>query len=385
MKTNFSLSGIVLLLALTLNSCVNRTISIDGGKRLTLKFLNSNEKPENIEKALGILKNRVYDYGIKEAVFSYNRDSNRLIIELPLADNSSRINKLLCSGGKVEFWETYENSEIIVKLFNANADIAKNEKHERSKNVSGSTKTKEQLVLLDQLEQENLKDTNSTSPQNLARNYPLLSILRLSQRRDGSPLPGATVGFADYKDTTKINRYLNMKLVKDMLPKDVKFLWSRKPVKFDQTGRIYELFAIKKSGRDAEAPITGDVVVNAREEFDQSGSGAEINMSMNAEGTQLWARMTRENVGRSIAIVFDNYVYSAPRVNSEIPSGNSQITGNFTVDEAKDLANILKNKQLPVKVEIVNEEVIEGTNYSNIKIINNAFKLMRKFFYRRAL
>jgi SecD/SecF fusion protein len=381
MKTHLTLICLLVIFALSLNSCVNRTISIDGGKRLTLKFAKSNENPENVEKTLEILKNRVSDFGIENAVFTYN-NSNSLIIDLPLADTSSRINKLLCSEGRVEFWETYENLEIIKALWDANIKIAKSEKLIRVNNVSGKSKPKEHLALLEKLERENLNDTNTLSTQNLAKNYPLLSILSLNQRQDGTPLPGATVGYAHFKDTAKINGYLNMKLVQDILPKDVKFLWSIKPNRFDQSGNTYELFAIKISRSDGKAPLTGDDVVYVKQDLSQTHSEAEISMSMNAEGARIWARLTRENIGHCLAMVVDNYVYSAPRVMSEIPNGNSQITGDFTEAEAKDLANIIRNRSLPAKVEIIKEEIIIGTISSEHGILNNIYKAIRKFVFR---
>jgi SecD/SecF fusion protein len=382
MKANILLSNLLIFLTLSLNSCVNRTLSIDGGQRLTLKFVKSDEKPENVEKTLEILKNRVSDFGIEDAIFTYRHDSNRLIIDLPLAGNSSRITKLLCSEGKVEFWETYENSEIIKALWDANIKIAKSEKPIRTKNVSRKNRSKERLVLLERLEKENTDETNTLATQNLAENYPLLSILKLNQRQDGTPLSGATVGYAHFKDTAKINGFLKMKLVQDILPKDVKFLWSMKPIRFDQSRNTYELFAIKISEKNGNAPLTGDVVVNAIQNLSQNREEGEICMSMNEDGAKEWAKMTKENIGRCIAIVFDNYVCSAPRVNSEIPSGNSQITGDFTINEAKDLANILKNKKLPAKVEIISEETITGKNYSNFKVVNYAIRLIRGIMFR---
>ena len=340
-----------------------------------------------IDNSFKILRTRIDKFGVVQPNIQRMEAKGRLMVELPGVKDPQRVRRLLQGTANLEFWETYENSEIIKSLWDANKKIAEiesgasklndtstlvaqNKSNKKiakkglksEKQVKKDTTGSEGLALLEKIKQDTskTKDTTLATEQN---SYPLLSILKLSQNRNGEPLPGAVVGYAHFKDTAKIDYYLNIKPVRTLFPRDVKFLWSVKPMKsrYDATGSIYELHAIKITGRDGRAPLNGDVVVNARQDFDRSTSTAEVNMSMNAEGTRIWARMTRENIGRCIAIVLDNYVCSAPRVNSEINGGNSQITGDFTVEEAKDLANVLESGKLPAPARIISETVVGPT------------------------
>ena len=186
----------------------------------------------------------------------------------------------------------------------------------------------------------------------LKKEHPLLSVLQLNQSG-----VGCIVGYADYNDTIQVNKVLNLKEVKDILPRDLKLMWGVKASDMDKTGRIFELYAIKSTQRNGRAPLEGDVIVNARDEFDQFNKPC-VSMSMNTEGSRRWAVLTKQNVGREIAIVLDGYVYSAPRVNGEITGGNSQITGNFTPEVTKDLANVLKSGKMPAPARIVQEDIV---------------------------
>ena len=186
----------------------------------------------------------------------------------------------------------------------------------------------------------------------LKKEHPLLSVLQLNQSG-----VGCIVGYADYNDTIQINKVLNMKEVKNILPRDLKLMWGVKASDMDKTGRIFELYAIKSTQRNGRAPLEGDVIVNARDEFDQFNKPC-VSMSMNTEGSRRWAVLTKQNIGREIAIVLDGYVYSAPRVNGEITGGNSQITGNFTPEVTKDLANVLKSGKMPAPARIVQEDIV---------------------------
>ena len=193
---------------------------------------------------------------------------------------------------------------------------------------------------------------SNTNIEELKKEHPLLAVLQLNQSG-----VGCIVGYADYKDTADVNRILNMKAVKEVMPRDLKLMWGVKASDMDKTGRIFELYAIKSTERNGRAPLEGDVVTDAKDEYDQFNKPC-VSMSMNTEGSRRWAALTKKNIGREIAIVLDGYVYSAPRVNSEITGGNSQITGNFTPEVTKDLANVLKSGKMPAPARIVQEDIV---------------------------
>ena len=185
----------------------------------------------------------------------------------------------------------------------------------------------------------------------LKREHPLLSILQVFS---GS---GSLVAYANARDTAEVNRYLAMPEVQAELPKDLRLKWGVAPSDLDPKKQTYELYAIKSTQRNGKAPLEGDVVVDASDKYDQYGKPA-VNMSMNSDGARRWAQLTKQNIGKSIAIVLDDYVYSAPRVNSEITGGNSEITGNFTPEQSKDLANVLKSGKMPAPAHIVQEDIV---------------------------
>jgi len=176
---------------------------------------------------------------------------------------------------------------------------------------------------------------------------PLFAILNPAVTRDGQPLPRSVIGYSHFSDTAQVMDYLNMERVRSLFPRDIRFYWSADPMRGDDSESIYELHAIKVTTRDGRPPLDGDVVTSARVSYGQTGSSAKVDMSMNAEGSRIWARLTGANVGRCIAVVLDGYVRSAPAVSTEIKGGSSEITGDFTIEEAEDLANILKSGKLP--------------------------------------
>ena len=196
------------------------------------------------------------------------------------------------------------------------------------------------------------EDKSTANLAEIKKQYPLLAILQLN-----SSGQGPVVGYANYKDTADINKYLAMPEVKAELPKDLRLKWGVSPSEFDKKGQTFELYAIKSTERNGKAPLEGDVVTDAKDEFDQYSKPA-VSMTMNSDGARRWAQLTKQNIGRSIAIVLDNYVYSAPNVNSEITGGRSQITGHFTPEQAKDLANVLKSGKMPAPAHIVQEDIV---------------------------
>ena len=203
---------------------------------------------------------------------------------------------------------------------------------------------------------EQMKNDSIQSVEQQRKNNPLWSVLYPNLDKQNNPVESASVGFSHFKDTAIVNDYLALKQVKSVLPKDLKFYWSVKPLK--GSNELYELVAIKITTRDGRAPLEGDVITDARQEFGQNKAQAEVSMSMNGQGSKSWARLTKENVGRQVAIVLDNYVYSFPNVNGEIKGGRSSITGGFSIEEATDLANILKSGKLPAPAHIIEEAIV---------------------------
>lgn len=340
-----------------------------------LKVLRQ-EADAAINNSFKVLRTRIDKFGVVAPNIQRMSTPGRLLVELPGVKDPKRVRKLLQGTASLEFWETYENSELYNSLLEANKKIkeiqasiedsiqkTKTDKEVTAKKVSNTDTAKSAVALLEKLKADSAKaDTSTLMPDQFQQEYPLFALLRPAVTRDNQLMPGSVIGYARYSDTAKINYYLNLKQVRSVFPRDVKFLWGVKPVKYDPTGTTFELHAIKVTGRDGRPPLTGDVVVSARADFNQrNATAAEVSMSMNAEGTKIWARLTRDNVGRCIAIVLDNAVYSAPRVNQEITGGNSQITGDFTKEEADDLANVLESGKLPAPAHIIQETVVGPT------------------------
>ncbi len=213
--------------------------------------------------------------------------------------------------------------------------------------------------LLSELEAGAESDTTGAGIDNLAnfkKEYPLFAVLNPSTDQSGQLMPGPVVGMAHSKDTARVNDYLHMEQIRNIFPRNMMFRWTANSV--DKAGNYYRLIALKVTTRDGRAPLTGDVITDARQDFDQMGSNPEVSMSMNSEGSKTWARMTKENIGKSIAIVLDGYVRSFPTVQNEITGGRSSITGLESIEEAKDLANILKSGKMPAPARIIQEEIV---------------------------
>jgi len=337
-----------------------------------------------MDNAFNVLRNRIDRFGVVQPNIQRLQTQGRILVELPGIKDPERVRKLLQGTASLEFWETYNNPDVFPYLQNANGRIKEilaaeeNIKSEEGTGIAaGKTDEKKtttdlmaenkqdvssgkdtgEVSLLEQLQADTL--ANDTTAQNLEgfiKDNPLLGILQPNVTRNGQFVPGAGVGFAHIKDTGKVMQYLNMPQVRALLPRDVKFKWAMKP--FDESGNYYVLYALKVTGRDGRPPLTGEVVTNSAVDFDQRTSTATVVMGMNSEGAQVWQRLTRENVGKAIAIVLDNFVASAPTVNEEIPNGRSTISGNFTYNEAEDLANVLKSGKLPAPASIVQEAIV---------------------------
>lgn len=337
------------------------------------------EAESAISNSFNILRNRIDKFGVTQPNIQRLGNSGRILVELPGVKDPERVRKLLQGTANLEFWETYDNSELVQNLYEANAKIkeineakkalkaseeatpekaAPAEAEDAKKEATKEADVKESddaLSLIDQLESDSTA-VDTAMGANLSNDYPLFAVLQPRFSRDNQPLEGAAIGIAHFKDTAEVNHYFAMPQVRALFPRNLKLLWGVKAI--DQNEQYYELYAIKVTSRDGRAALEGDVITNARKEYAQGRGDAEVSMSMNAEGAKVWARLTGNNVGRAIAIVLDNYVYSAPRVNGEIKGGRSSITGGFSVTEAEDLANILKSGKMPAPAKIEQETIV---------------------------
>lgn len=323
-----------------------------------------------IDRSENILRTRVDRFGTSQPNIQRLPGTGRIQIELPGIDNPARVRQLLQRAAKLEFWEVNELNEVGPTLSGINDLLVKEMQAalalEKAENPSDETSNEPDA--LDNLFEEE-KDSTASSDDDLAAQLesdstaldsaainsqvsPLFSLI--DQRYGGM--------FYNLRDTSKINRIFKRDDIKRLVPATMKFLWAIKPVKNQDpanTDEVLELYCIKTS-RGGKAPLTGDVITDARQDIDQRSAPA-ISMNMNATGAKKWKKLTASNINRRIAIVLDNYVYSAPNVQGEIPSGSSQITGNFTLEEAQDMANILKAGALPAPTTIVEDVVIGPT------------------------
>lgn len=327
------------------------------------------EAESAIANSFNILRNRIDKFGVAQPNIQRLEGSGRILVELPGVKDPERVRKLLQGTASLEFWETYENSEIFPALQEANKKIKEIKDAEAALKKGEITEEPKQEVaqpqadgatqgdeLLEMLKTEG--DSTEMDQSDWAKEFPLFAILNPNTNQQGQIMRGPLVGYAHYRDTAQVNAYLNMPQVRQLLPRDLKLLWSIKPAKWDTKNNVLELIAIKVTSRDGKPPLDGGVITDARDDFGQTSGESEVSMSMNAEGAKIWARLTADNVGRAIAIVLDNYVYSYPNVNQEIRGGRSSITGGFTINEAKDLANVLKSGKLPAPARIIQEEIV---------------------------
>jgi SecD/SecF fusion protein len=341
------------------------------------------ETNDAIDRAFNILRTRIDRFGVSQPNISKLSTAGRILVELPGIKDPARIRKLLQGTAQLEFWETYQLPEIINDFLEAEELVKKQRAREElllmgetqeaiegevieGEIAEGEEVSSEALLdelsgdpldataaLLDELESDSLTDMADVSDEELEKQYPLRSLLNLAVDAEGNIQNSATIGYAQIQDTARINTMLNR--AKQVFPIDLKLAWTSKPRQVDSD--VLELVGLKITTVDKRAPLSGDVIVDARQDFDQMGQ-VEVTMSMNSDGATKWRRLTRDNVGKQLAIVLDNYVYSYPNVNGEIPNGRSSISGIGDINEAKDLANILKAGKLPAPARIVQEEVV---------------------------
>ena len=322
------------------------------------------EVEEAISRSFNILRTRIDRFGVTQPNIQRLEGSGRILVELPGVKDPDRVRKLLQGTAQLEFWETYEYSDLLGAITSANEFLKEEEALKKDEDVEVSevlAATEEVEIeensLIDQLAADSaLTDTSALTFEQFAAENPLYAVLIPSLDQNNQPLQGPVCGFSAIKDTSKVNDYLAMSEILDFFPRDVKFVWTVKP--YDAEGKFVQLVALRGDSRSKKAAMEGDVITDARQDFGQFNGSPEVSMTMNAEGARAWKRLTGENIGKSVAIVLDDYVYSFPTVQAEIAGGRSQITGNFTINEASDLANILKSGKLPAPARIIEEAIV---------------------------
>ncbi len=319
------------------------------------------EAESAVANSFNVLRNRIDRFGVTQPSIQKLGNTGRILVELPGVKEPERVRKLLQGTASLEFWTTYDNSEIYPYLVEANnllAQILTDEEapaaEETAAAETAETAETAEASEGDVVAEELAAQSEDADASVNDRQNPLFSILQPSQARGN-----ACIGYAAATDTAKINKFFAMPQVKDILPAEFRAMWSVKPSEYFSTDNIFELVAIKASSRDGKAPLDGGVVTDARVQYENARGGEpSVSMTMNAEGANTWARLTKENIGKQIAIVLDGTVYSYPTVQGEITGGSSSITGHFDVEEATDLTNVLKSGKLPAPATIVQEQVV---------------------------
>lgn len=328
-----------------------------------------------IDNSFRVLRTRIDRFGVVAPNIQRLETAGRILVELPGVKEPERVRKLLQGSANLEFWETYNLPEIYQQLVNADQvlakilretdDVAEEAKGEVTEETKAKEEKKEEVAnavseadsLIQKLSDQSEDAKMAMDREAFEKEHPLFALLQISQY-NGQLSPGSVVGYALSTNMNKIDEYLSMKAVKEVLPRNLTFKWAVKAM--DEQGMFFELYAIKVTNRDGSPALGGDVVTDARDDFKQEAgmSIPEVSMTMNAEGAKAWARLTKDNIGRQVAIILDGMVYSAPRVNDEITGGRSSITGQFSAQETKDLANVLKTGKMAASVRIVQEDVV---------------------------
>ena len=327
-----------------------------------------------VDNSFLVVRNRIDKFGVVQPnIQKLEGQSGRIMVEMPGIREPERVRKLLQGSANLEFWETYNSQEIVPLLSQINqkyalgadaavADTTATEAAVDSTATAAASEEKTEAAdgkksLAEAIgaKKDAKADKNAAKDaqlQKMKEQNPLFSIFQPSQGQSLS-----VVGYATARDTAEVDKIIYSEIAKRILPSDVKLLWSAKAADFDKKGEIFELHALKVTEPSGRAPLEGDVITNAKDEFDQYGHPC-VSMQMNSDGARRWAQLTKQNIGRAVAIVLDDAVYSAPRVNGEIAGGNSQITGNFSIEDTKDLANTLNSGKMPAPTRIVQEEVV---------------------------
>ncbi len=328
-----------------------------------------------IDNSYNVVRNRIDKFGVVQPnIQKLEGQEGRIMVEMPGVREPERVRKLLQGSANLEFWETYNSEEITPYLRQLDQLVANGGETAKKDTTQATAKpdsTSEKLanaakdasaakLTLNTNKKDAAKDaaakSGSAQLEAAKKTNPLLAVLQLAPQGSLS-----VVGYANARDTADVNKVIYSEAAKQVLPADVKLLWGAKPADGLSVKNVYELYALKITQSNGHAPLEGDVITDAKDEFDQMSGRPSVSMSMNSDGARRWADLTKTNVGKAIAIVLDGVVYSAPRVNGEISGGNSQITGNFTIEDTKDLANTLKSGRMPAPARIVQEDVVGPT------------------------
>ena len=325
-----------------------------------------------IDNSYNVVRNRIDKFGVVQPnIQKLEGQEGRIMVEMPGVREPERVRKLLQGSANLEFWETYNSEEVTPYLRQLDQLVANG--GESAKQDTAAAEKKDDAAEKAEIAKEAApakltvaKDkggaakaaakSESAQLEQAKKTNPLLAVLQLAPQGSLS-----VVGYANVRDTAEVNKIIYSAAAKQVLPSDVKLLWGAKPADGLSVKNVYELYALKITQSNGHAPLEGDVITDAKDEFDQTYGRPSVSMSMNSDGARRWAELTKANVGKAIAIVLDGVVYSAPRVNGEISGGNSQITGNFTIEDTKDLANTLKSGRMPAPARIVQEDVVGPT------------------------
>ena len=307
------------------------------------------EAESAIANSFNVLRNRIDRFGVTQPNIQKLGNSGRILVELPGVKEPERVRKLLQGTASLEFWPTYDNTELQGYLVEANGRLATilAEEQEPVQAVDAAPVADTDSLLAEELSN---KENEAKMESEWKRNNPLFAVLEPAQYKS------ACLGYAHYTDTAKINKFFAMPQVRECFPPEFRPLWTVKPSAAGEN--IFELVAIKVASADGKAPLDGGAVTDARVQYGNSGGNPHVSMSMNGEGAGIWARMTGDNIGKQIAVVLDGMVYSYPTVNGKIEGGSSEISGKFTLEEAEDLANVLKSGKLPAPATIIQEQVV---------------------------
>ncbi|MCI6182604.1 MAG: protein translocase subunit SecDF [Prevotella sp.] len=322
-----------------------------------------------IDNSFNVVRTRIDKFGVVQPnIQKLEGQEGRIMVEMPGISEPERMRKLLQGSANLEFWETYNAQEIIPYLVQLDSRMANDGQQEakadttaKDAEVADTVAAKKEapkakFQIKNDTKKAAVKETPEAQLAEAKKQHPLLALL---QTTNGNSL--ALVGYASVRDTAAINSIIYSELAKQVLPSDVKLLWGAKPADGIAAKNIYELYALKITTTTGRAPLEGDVITDAKDQFDQITGQPEVSMSMNADGARRWAALTKANIDKAIAIVLDGVVYSAPRVNGEITGGQSSISGSFTIEDTKDLANTLKSGRMPAPARIVQEEVVGPT------------------------
>jgi SecD/SecF fusion protein len=320
--------------------------------KIVPQLTNSVTSLSEMNKVAEVINKRLVNFfGISKENIRLDVSENQILLTLHNGDTSKihLITNVITGNNKLEFWETYDNSEIIGYLTKANSALR--DMHTTNNTSKEVKQTKSDL---------NAKTAESDTRKQYSDQDPLFRIMGQRVTTTGQPLPSCMIGLADARDTSQINKYLKMDQIKTLFPNDIKFYWSSNPDKYDPSKTLYGLHAIKVTTKNKQAPLDGRCIISANASSGSSKTDVKIGLTMDSEGAKTWALITKANINHCIAVVYNGYVRSYPRVMAEITGGKTEITGSFTVEEANNLVSLLKSGELPFEIKVIDEQIIKG-------------------------